>query len=135
MPRYPIVRTALAWNLANLATSALRRFGVPYVWVRYEDLVRYPRSQLDRVFRTLDLPPGTFEFLHEGEAVVTPSHTVSGNPMRLVTGTVQIRPDDEWMYRMSRPSRAVVTTMTWPLLRAYGYGKSAGPTWKGREHL
>jgi hypothetical protein len=44
-----------------------------------------------------------------------------GNPSRFVTGPVEIRSDDEWESNLKRRDSAVVTALTLPLLRFYGY--------------
>jgi glycine cleavage system H lipoate-binding protein len=49
------------------------------------------------------------------------NHNVSGNPNRLATGPVPIRPDHEWMERMSRRPMLAATIGAAPLLRRYGY--------------
>jgi hypothetical protein len=46
---------------------------------------------------------------------------VSGNPNRFETGAVQLRPDVEWVGRLGRSHRALVTAVTWPLLLRYRY--------------
>lgn len=48
-------------------------------------------------------------------------HTVSGNRNRFETGEVAIRLDDAWRRGLSPRRRAVVTALTLPLLRRYGY--------------
>jgi hypothetical protein len=53
---------------------------------------------------------------------------VSGNPNRFETGTVQLRPDSEWMHGLHRIHRALVTAVTWPLLLRYRYPLRAGRT-------
>jgi hypothetical protein len=121
MPRYPVVRTALAWSLTNLGAEFSRRLGVPYVFVRYEDLVRDTRGELGRVFQALDLGVPDLSFIRPAAARLEPSHTVSGNPMRFQSGEVPIRQDDEWRSEMSRPRRALVGAITSPLLLHYGY--------------
>ena len=121
MPRFPIPRTAMAWNLANLAAEATRRVGFPHVRVRYEDLARDPRRELTRILSVLELPPSDLEFLGPGTARFSPSHSVAGNPIRFLEGDVAIRPDEEWIANMPRLDRSLVTIMTWPLLGHYGY--------------
>jgi hypothetical protein len=49
------------------------------------------------------------------------SHTVGGNPHRLESGRIQIRPDLEWASRMAFRDRALVTGLTWLLLKRYRY--------------
>jgi hypothetical protein len=46
---------------------------------------------------------------------------VSGNPVRLHEGSLTIDPDDEWRARMRPSRRRLVTLLTAPLLRRYGY--------------
>jgi SAM-dependent methyltransferase len=132
MPRFPPFRSAMAWDLANAATEAARRFGLPYVRVRYEDLVGDPRSELRRILDVLDLGAPDLSFLGRGTADLSRAHTVAGNPMRFQEGTIQIRSDEEWADRMPRLDRAIVTAMTFPLLVRYSYTRdmasaSAGP--------
>ena len=48
-------------------------------------------------------------------------HTVSGNPLRFQAGTFEIRPDEEWRTALPAGKRRLVTALTWPLLKRYGY--------------
>jgi SAM-dependent methyltransferase len=127
MPRFPVIRTAMAWNLANVAAEATSRAGFPYVRVRYEDLVRAPREELRRILETLDLGAADLDFLEDGKATLEPAHTVAGNPLRFETGVLQIRPDEEWRGRMPAADRVVVSALTFPLLGRYGYLPSRHP--------
>ena len=126
MPRFSAMRTAMAWDLANMAARATRRFGFPYVLVRYEDLVRNPRGELERIVNVLELGEADLSFLRERTARLSSAHTVAGNPMRFQEGDIEIQPDEEWSGRMSRLDRAVVTAATWPQLNRYGYGRHDG---------
>jgi hypothetical protein len=47
------------------------------------------------------------------------NHTVSGNPMRFTTGSIQIRPDDGWRSSMARRPRLIVSLLTAPLRLGY----------------
>ena len=49
------------------------------------------------------------------------NHTVAGNPARHRHGLVPMRLDDEWRTAMPTRDRRLVTAMTYPLLRRYGY--------------
>lgn len=120
MPRFSAARSATAWDLANMAAGAAGRGGRPYVLVRYEDLVLAPREEISRIIAEVDLGPADLGFLDHPEIRLEPSHTVAGNPMRF-EGTIRIRADEEWRDRMLALDRAVVTTLTWPLLGRYGY--------------
>jgi hypothetical protein len=121
MPRFPVVRSALAWDVTNLAAEGLTRLGVPTVRVRYEDLVRDAGRELERIVDGLGLGTARLDFLGPGTARLGPAHTVAGNPMRFEEGIVELRPDEEWTDRMPPMQRAVVTALTAPLLARYGY--------------
>ena len=121
MPRFPVVRSAMAWDVANLAAEASRWIGLPYAIVRYEDLVRDAGGELARLAERLDLGPVDLSFVRDGAAVLGTAHTVAGNPMRFAEGTVELQLDVEWATAMPRGQRTVVTSLTWPLLRHYGY--------------
>ncbi|MGH2557088.1 MAG: sulfotransferase [Actinomycetota bacterium] len=120
MPRYPGVRTVIAWSMTNLGAEAARR-RLPYVRVRYEDLVRDPSRELAGILEALGLEGGDLGFVRPGSAVLAPAHTVAGNPMRFRTGAIEIRPDDEWSARMGPFHRSLITGLTRGLLTRYGY--------------
>jgi hypothetical protein len=124
MRRFHPGMTALRWSLYHLLLHALGRLGVPSLRIRYEDVVARPREQIRRTEQFLgedgrddaDLVafgPETFE--------LGVNHTVAGNRVRLKRGAVPVRVDDEWTRAMPRVHRCLVTALSWPLLRRYGY--------------
>jgi len=121
MPRFPVVRSAMAWDVANLAAEASRLAGIPYAFVRYEDLIGDAREELGRLARELRLGEVDLSFLGDGRATLGRAHTVAGNPMRFAEGTIELRADTEWATAMPGGDRAVVTGLTAPLLAHYGY--------------
>ena len=50
-----------------------------------------------------------------------PVHALAGNPSRFKDGPIEIRRDDRWKTDQPRGQRAIVSLLTWPLLRRYGY--------------
>lgn len=121
MPRYPAVQTAVAWSVFNGLIGSMRGLGPRYYLVRYEDLVAAPSSSVRAVCHGLGLPDDGPEFLDDHEVLLRPNHTVSGNPIRFRTGWVPIRPDSEWLERTSRAQRALVSLLTRPHRKRYGY--------------
>jgi hypothetical protein len=121
MPRFPVTRTALAWDVTNLAMHAAGWRGMPRALLRYEDLVRRPREELHRVFAEIGLGARSLDFVGDGEVRLGVGHTVAGNPIRFDTGTVRLRPDEAWRREMDRPSSWWVAGLTLPGLAAYGY--------------
>ena len=110
------------WVATNLAAERLfgKRPG-GYALMRYEDFVAQPGTALDGSLRALGyaaLPDG---LVHEQAVELGPNHTVSGNPSRFRTGTVELRLDDEWRRRMEPRDRLVATVGAAPLMHRYGY--------------
>ncbi|WP_434739786.1 sulfotransferase [Micromonospora sp. SH-82] len=158
MSRPPVWKAALLWSVWNAVTVRLWA-GDPdrYLRIRYEDLTADPAGVLARVtaFAGVDPQPGPFtgagsdpdadpeaEPDPDAEAdpgAVTvrmaPTHSVAGNPARHRTGPVPIRADDQWRAGLSRTSYAVVTALTLPWLRRFGYpsGRTDRTTTSGRR--
>jgi len=132
MTTYSPAKAAGHWNAQNAALQWLARRGTPVLRVRYEDLVAATEQTLRRAATFAGLPAGelTLPFLHadgdEPYAELTTAHTASGNPMRFTTGRLPIRGDERWRSSMPDEQRRVVTALTFPLLRRYGYlGRAA----------
>ena len=123
MFRYGSASASVRYAYYNALTHALRAGRVPYRILRYEDLVEAPERQLRNVLAFTDRPEGDGDlgFLGDGHAELAPNHTVDGNPMRLQQGSVLLRVDDAWRADMGLLDRAVVTTLTAPLLALYRY--------------
>jgi UDP-N-acetylglucosamine transferase subunit ALG13 len=123
MPTYRPARAGFEWITDNLLFHVLGRTGVPRALLRYETLVRDPRTEIHRVLDLLgegdDI--GDLRFIRDGYVEVEANHSVSGNPMRFDRGRVPLRVDDEWKRKMERSDRALVSAITWPLLVRYRY--------------
>jgi hypothetical protein len=121
MARFSPAKSSALWDSWNASAEALwRRTPERYMRLRYEDFVAEPRKSLARILGlvgvTAELP-----LAGEREVALAVSHTVSGNPNRFETGAVELRPDQEWVSGMSLSDRALVTALTLPLLKHYGY--------------
>ena len=122
MHRYAPARSSLMWGAWNLSTEMLWRHSPErYLRLRYEDFVREPEESVRRVLDLVGERASQLPFVEEREAELGVSHTISGNPNRFRTGTVKLRPDEEWASRMKPRDKALVTSMTFPLLLRYGY--------------
>lgn len=119
MRRFSPLRSVVDWNVLNVGMELLRRIEVPYHFLRYEDLVRDPRTGLMQLLPTL--PDSAVAFLDAEEVAVARNHSVSGNPLRFEKGAIRIRLDSEWQYSMTPRDRRLVTSLTWPLLARYRY--------------
>jgi hypothetical protein len=123
MHQYHPPRIAFRWMTRNTMMEILGRAGVPEVRLRYETLIREPRAELVRVLEELGEPfdPEDLSFVSDGHVTLRPNHTVMGNPMRMDRGIVKLRLDEQWRTAMGRRHRTMVTVLTKPLLRRYGY--------------
>jgi Sulfotransferase domain len=125
MPRFGSVKSALLWMIMNGAVEWVsRRMALPYIRVRYEDLVRNPARIVGQlrsdVLRSAGLAPE--EAVHWGneDTDVDLLHSISGNPMRFQQGHVPIVEDVSWKGD-SRSRRVIVAAITFPLRWRYGY--------------
>lgn len=124
MWRIPARRSAGQWSALQLEVEAIGRVGgVRSTRLRYEDFVAAPARSLAAATARLGLPlPVAALPVHDDTSLVLgPSHGLSGNPSRFRTGAVELRPDVRWTAQMPVGDRALVTALTLPLLRAYGY--------------
>jgi hypothetical protein len=122
MPRYGPAAVSAKWVYHNLGAHLLGLLGHRHAFMRYETFVGDPRAELARVLELLGQTESvsSLDFLGQG-MTLKPTHSVWGNPMRLDTGALAIKLDDQWRRDMQQRDRRVVTTLTWPLLYAYGY--------------
>jgi hypothetical protein len=114
---------SIRWFSYNARIPSLERLGVPYLFVRYEDLVAEPHSALSAIAQHAGRSLGSddLSFVSDGHVVLGSNHTVYGNRLRFSQGELPLRVDDAWRREMSAASRLWVTAMTFPLLRRYGY--------------
>lgn len=113
-------RSAVFWELENLALELLRRASRRSARLRYDDLTSDPFPALGTALAALGIE-ADLHFLRQRTLQLGPNHTVAGNPLRFRRGNVAIEPDLEWRSRLESGHRRVVTTLTWPLLLRYGF--------------
>ncbi|GAA1424162.1 sulfotransferase [Catellatospora coxensis] len=109
----------VSWN--GLIERAARAFPGRYLRLRYEDFAADPRAAIAGVLAFAQTAPGTSPFRGERTVELSANHTVSGNPGRFRTGTVEVRADEAWRGELPASSRLATTALTLPLMRRYGY--------------
>jgi hypothetical protein len=114
----------MAWNLM-IERLMQESFGGRSRRLRYEDFVAAPRKTVESLFRFTGTPLTTGPFEDHATVRLPGNHTVSGNPNRFRTGSVQLRPDDAWRSDQRWQHRAAATAISLPLLRRYGYTLTA----------
>jgi hypothetical protein len=129
MTRYRPGRTALRWLRRNLMLDLLRKRSRA-ILLRYEDLARDPGAELLRVCDLAGSGKDDVMALLGGDMKeISTLHTCGGNPMRFQSGALSIRLDEAWRHKLSFRQRALVTTVSSPLLLRYGYlGPLARPS-------
>lgn len=122
MLRYGPLVGALRYDLYNSLARTMALSRIPYLRVRYEDLMQQPVDVLQRIAQHAGVAePTSWESLRRGVIWLGTQHTLDGNPMRFRKGPIQLRHDERWRTHMSRRDRRTVTLLTGPWLRAYGY--------------
>lgn len=116
--------TARRWVTVNAMISALGRRGTPRAILRYEDLVRDPRTALNRIAAlTADVTgiEDPLSFLQGNEFEQAGSHAVAGGRIRMRTGPIALALDEKWRREYSPAKARMVAALTWPLRTRYGY--------------
>ena len=122
MVRFGPAKSSALWDSWNASAGALwRRAPDRYLRLRYEDFVADPRESFEKILALVGEPDAGPPLVGEREVKLGVSHTVSGNPNRFETGAVELRTDREWISRMKPRDKALVTALTLPLLKHYGY--------------
>jgi hypothetical protein len=122
MDQYEPWRSAMLWNVQNAALTALATTKTPVRRVRYEDVVDDPIATTATLATFIGADPDRVGTYVDRDTVTVPaSHQVSGNPIRMTTGPVTLRRDDTWRTSLRPGDRRLVTGLTAPLLRTYGY--------------
>jgi hypothetical protein len=111
----------LSWNLTAEYCWARDRARTRYRRLRYEDFVRQPEEALLQVANTTGQTAHLDFFKSPDTVFLRECHAVSGNPARFRTGDVKIEADEKWRQDMRPWDRFVITALTFPLLRRYGY--------------
>ena len=120
--RHSPVESALfriEWNY--IIKSIWGKRSLRYLLLRDEDLMRSPKESLERIVGMLGKENACLPFQGEREVILAESHTVSGNPDRFRTGVIRLHEDTKWKQRMPISQKALVTGLTMPWLRQYGY--------------
>ncbi len=123
MHRYSPAGSSALWTGHNLFFALLRRLGTRTRLLRYEDFVAAPgRTVLELAeFAGLPTTDGQSVVSDDSSVVLTPSHTVAGNPVRFRQGPMTLRRDDAWREQLPRRRKLLVGLLTLPLLVRYGY--------------
>lgn len=115
------------WLLRHLTAAALRRRqgAGRSMLVSYEAMTADPNGVMRAVAGLVGEPPPGRETVVDGVAPLRVAHTPTGAG-RFAAGSVELVRDDRWRSELSSPERLIVTALTRPLARRYGYRARIG---------
>lgn len=122
-----VTRSAMIWNVANLVSGWLRRY-LPAdrsIRLRYEDFVSQPEVELERIGRLIGVDLESLAAAVGLGQSMGLGHTIAGNRIRM-SGSVRLRPDAEWMEKLTLLEQAECWAVSGWLMAAYGYRWRAG---------
>ncbi|BCJ38698.1 sulfotransferase [Actinocatenispora thailandica] len=126
IPAMSACRSTAYWVAFQQASARVgRAFPGRYQRLRYEDFAAAPADTLGAVLAGWGLAAAA-PVTADGTAVLSPNHTVTGNPDRLRTGPVTIRPDERWRTTSPRTTRYAAGLLAAPWLHRYGYRLTGG---------
>jgi hypothetical protein len=112
MNRQPALTAALLWTGWNeVARKLWARQSGRYTVLNYEHLVAAPEEAINDALKAVGLPDARLD-LTPGNGPVVPCHTVAGNPVRMNSGPITLRPDLAWQQAMSPSVQRAVTAVT-----------------------
>jgi hypothetical protein len=116
-------RVGAQWLAVQAAALAVRDVVGParYRLVRYEDLTADPAAVLRSVADFAGLAGVPLPAFDGRTVALGPTHSVTGNPSRFVTGPVAVEADEEWRRGLGLGDRLRVTARAWPAMAALGY--------------
>lgn len=121
MDQFHPAHMAWRWLTWNTLFANFDKIGVPVLRVRYEDLIADPQDTVERVLAFGGLEKTELDFIDGQTITLEPTHSIAGNPSRFKTGEMELRPDEAWRTELDPKESKLVSTITYPLLRKYGY--------------
>ncbi len=118
----PGLRAAVGWAWANRAVERMVVAApeIPFVRIRYEDLIEDPKSQLTRVAEKFELDMRPIQAAIADHTPLDGGHSVGGNRTRFAARPFEMKAPDP---SPSLPPHhmAVLRLMAGDLMRKYGY--------------
>lgn len=122
LPQFGLAYSSLQWLVNNLLTRLWGRLlDGRYAWTRYEDLMTSPRAAMDDLGRQLGRDLSAIDIQPDGTVALAISHSIAGNPNRFDTGRVPLRQHVGWQERIRPSEHLLITGLTLPCLRLFGY--------------
>jgi hypothetical protein len=115
--KYQFAHNIQKWcDLQEIALHSLAKSAVPYVTVRYEDLIKQPQRWLSVILNMANLTLQLDQLDRAGEDI----HFIEGNRIRF-GGLTTLELDDEYLKELSNTDWLLGTKKAEPLLTRFGY--------------
>lgn len=120
---YNPFHASLSWNFKNYASEILlNRFPERYIRMRYEDFVQNPKLAVESLLNFLREKVTQLSFIDDSTVNMGIDHIFAGSPSsRSDTGAVELQLDERWKKEMKPKDKAIITSLTFPLLKKYEY--------------
>lgn len=124
MPQPKTLKVAIDWVIRQWAIEHLPQKVASYTFVKYDDFILSPTSTIQAIQKNIGFCADVSEISGDGWINLSkPNHTVSGNPIRFISGKTPLKMDIEWQNSCSFFNKMVVTFITLPYLRKYKFFK------------
>jgi len=121
MRRFSTIKTVLRWGIRNWSVEqALRPFVDGFMLVRYEDFVNNPKKLVRAILKFVH-EDSDLSFIHNHKVSLKETHSVWGNPGRLLHGDIKIKLDNEWKISQSNVQRIIIKVLLCIYLYRYSY--------------
>jgi hypothetical protein len=123
-PHLLAIRASVRWAAKHLTNEAIRRrYGADRsILLRYEQLIEDPRGTVEAVAKLVGQPSPVVDLARGVRIRVPEVHGPDGSKrQRFVTNEVVLQLDTRWQQELHPVDRFLVTLLTYPLLRRYGY--------------
>jgi len=120
---WPIMAAeSIGWSISNWIGTLMAALHSQMIVVRYEDLVRDPAGELQRIGKFLDLDMSALgKRIADGDELEI-EHPIGGNRMRFSENRrFRFRPDINWPQNLPRTYVWLFTLLAFPLNWWYGY--------------
>ncbi len=117
----PPAKSSLNWAMRNLASEIFQKhLKKRYMRLRYEDFISNPQKTIKHIIKIVDEKAPDLPFRGNHEVKLNVNHSIYGNPNRFQTGSLKLKPDNEWQV-MKKKDQLIVGLLTWPFMIKYGY--------------
>lgn len=113
--------SVLSWLIGNFLLEMVNWFcGKPFLRVRYEDLIKAPIEELNRIEKFIGVSLDGVKKKIIKKGIFDIGHNIGGNQMRM-SGSFVFDPHKAMRDGLPKPYRLMVNLVCWPLLAVYKY--------------